>query len=72
MAEYTAMLAQGIESLSIGGVVGYTIEEAQKCLKTLMNDEDWSIFDDALPVVVELFDDQNNLFWSGLLEPLEP
>ena len=72
MTEYTAMLTQGTESLSIGGVVGSTFDEARECLKTLMYKEDWSLFDDALPVVVELFDDQNNLFWSGLLEPLEP
>ena len=72
MAEYTAVLTQGTESLTIGGVVADTIEEARECLKTLMDDEDWSLFIAALPVVVEIFNDQNTLLWNGLLEPLEP
>ena len=71
MAEYTAMLTQGTESLSIGGVVGDTIEEARERLKTLMDDEDWSLFIAAIRVDVEIFNDQNKLLWSGVLEPLE-
>ena len=71
MAEYTAMLTQGTESLSIGGVVGVTIEDALSSLVTIMDANDWSTFDENKPIMVSLYDDHNDLVFERESLPIE-